>query len=102
VTGVDPGVYPLALFDIPLFGGKTREFGFPSEQYRLRQAVGKMKGDVLRGLGAFKVWQISAAVPHRLGGARGSIPGNAILVISVFRRANREIGVPGGVLEGGH
>ena len=85
MTSVDPRVHPLTAFDIPLVSGDSLQFGFQSQQYRLRQAVRQMKGHMLRHLGTFKVRQISTAVP----------PGNAILLNGVFQTANLEIGVPG-------
>ncbi len=90
VARVDPRVHPLAAFDIPLLGGKSLQFGFPSQQDGLREAVREMKGHMLRYVGTFKVRKVSTAVPR--------CPGNAILMNGVLVAANREIGVPGIVL----
>src|ERR1019366_5821179 len=101
MTSVDPRVHPLAAFDIPLLGGESLQFGFESQQYRLRQTVRQMKGHMLRRLGTFKVRQISTAVPYRPGNS-GKWPGSAILPNGVFLPANREIAVPGIVLRLAH
>ena len=94
MTCVDKCLQALATLDISLLGGEIGYLGFESQQCFLRQAVRQMKGYMLRGLGTFKMGQISAAVPYR--------PGNANLPIGVFSPANREIGVPGTILRVGH
>jgi len=53
----------------------------------LRKGVSEMKGHVLSNISAFKMREISAAVPL----------GSGILLNGIFHNANREIGVPGGV-----
>ena len=100
MTSVDPRVHPLAAFDIPLFGWESLQFGFQSQQYRLRQAVRQMKGHMLRHLGTFKVRQISTAVhtvPELRERHSHEVTWNAILLNGSLP-ANREIGVPGIVL----
>ncbi len=70
---IDPRVHPLAAFGVALFGGEKLQFGFQAEKCGLRKAVGEVKGDVLNHVGAFKMRQISAAMP----------PGSAILLNGV-------------------
>lgn len=83
VAGVDPGVDALAAFGAALFGGEGFQFGVQTLKDRLREAVGEMKGDMLGHVGTLKVGEVAAAMPRGSG----------------IRSANREIGVPGSVLE---
>ena len=102
MTGVDPCVDALAAFDLALGGGKSFYFSVEAEEDGLGEAVGKVKGDVLGDLGAFKMGEIPAAVPPGsaiLRNGRFSIAGREICSAS---NANREIGVPGRRFSVGH
>ena len=94
---VDPSLHAFAAFGVSLLGGKNLQVGFQSQEDLLRKTVGEMKGDMLRCFGAFKVRQISAAVP--CGPPGSAILLNSVLVgayfLSGIQPANREIGVPG-------
>ncbi len=116
MTRVDPRVHALAAFEIPLFGGENLQFGFQSLQYGLRKAVRQMKGHVLGYVGTFKVGEIAAAVPPGSANLPIGVIHTANLLNGVFlpaklswggshsatfggiHTANREIGVPGGVV----
>src|SRR5579863_8859404 len=85
---VNPFLEPFAVFHIAPGERERVQFGFQAQERGFREAIGEVKGHMLRRFLTLDVRKIAAAVPP------GSVPGSAILLNGVWTAANREIGVP--------
>jgi hypothetical protein len=77
VAGIDPGFEAFSSLSVPLGIGKKDDFAVKPLDGVLRNAVGEMIGDVLKGAGRMKVRQVAAAVPSGIAHFR-RFPGTAV------------------------
>jgi hypothetical protein len=79
VAGIDPSFEPFSSLSVPLGIRKKDDFAVKALDGVLRNAVGEMIGDVLKGAGRIKVRQVAAAVPSRIAHFRRTrFPGSAV------------------------